>query len=134
MRKRIVLLLALVLAVSLTACLSAAATLDIGEADRIELRSGDSGAAVQVTDAEDIRHITDNINTLRFEKVKSGNDSSGWSYSLSWYGPDGALADEMVILNESRINYNGDFYMSVGAGIDTVFLDRLLEGAGENQD
>lgn len=127
MKKLLLLMMIPVLLLTLGGCFVAGTSLEVGEAARIELRSGDDGVLVEVTDAEDIRHITDNINTLRFEKVRTGKEYTGKRYSVSWYGPDGGLMDEMLILGGNRVEYNGTYYDSIGATVDTAFLDRLLE-------
>ena len=36
--------------------------------------------------------------------------------------------DEMLIISGNRVQYGGIYYDSIGATIDTVFLDRMLEG------
>lgn len=127
MKKLIILLMVPVLMLILGGCFAAGTSLEVGQAARIELRSGDDGKLVEVTDVEDVRHITDNVNTLRFEKVRTGKEYTGRRYSVSWYGPDGELMDEMLILGGNRVEYNGTYYDSIGATVDTAFLDRILE-------
>ena len=83
---------------------------------------------MEISDSGDIRYITENINTLRFEKVSTDREYSRWDYSLAFYGPDGGLMDEMLIIGGNRVQYGGIYYDSIGATIDTVFLDRMLEG------
>ncbi len=128
MKKLILLILIPALILTLGGCFVASTHFEIGGAAKIELRSGNDGSSVEITDAEDIRHITENINTLRFEKVNVEGTYDGWSYDISWYGADGGLMDSMVIMGGNRVQYGGAYYDSLGATVDTVFLDRLLEG------
>lgn len=129
MKKLVMLIISTALLLTLTGCFVASTHLEIGGgAERIELRSGDDGKAAEITDRDDIAHITENINTLRFEKVNPGRDHTGWSYGITWYGPDGEKLDELLIISGNRVWYNDTYYDSLGATIDTVFLDGLLEG------
>ena len=119
---------ALVLALSMAGCAEQSLKFDIGEAGRIELRSGTDGTAVEITDTEDIKQITDGINALTFRKGGSSKDHSGWSYSLKWYDPEGTLMEEIVVMSGQQIDHNGYFYSSTEAGreIDLAYFDSLL--------
>lgn len=127
MKKLILLILIPALILTLGGCFVASTRLQVEEAAKIDLSSGE-GAAVKISDSGDIRYITENINTLRFEKVSTDREYSRWDYSLAFYGPDGGLMDEMLIISGNRVQYGGIYYDSIGATIDTVFLDRMLEG------
>ena len=120
--------LALVLALSMAGCSEKSMKFDIGEASRIELRSGTDGAVAEITNTEDIKHITENINALNFSKGKSSKDHTGWSYSLKWYDPENNLMEEIVVMSEQQIDYKGYFYSSMEADheIDLAYFDRLL--------
>lgn len=128
MKKLILLIIILALPLALGGCFVASTHLEIGEADKIVLRSGNDGSSVEITDSGDIGHITENINTLRFEKVNTDKVYDGWSYDITWYGADGEPVDSMTIISGNRVQYNDTYYDSLGATVDTAFLDRLLEG------
>ena len=59
MKKMLALGLALVLSLCVVGCSEKSMTFDIGEANKIELRSGADGTMVEITNAEDIKYITE---------------------------------------------------------------------------
>lgn len=127
MKKYMALVLALVCVLGLVGC-SSKMTFDIAGANKIELRSGSDGTSVEITDEEDIKYITDNINALKFSKGKSSEDYSGWSYRLRWYDSENNLIEVIVVMSEYLIDYNDYFYTAIEAdhGIDISFYDKLL--------
>ena len=128
MKKFVASFLMLVLALSMVGCAEKSMKFDIGEASKIELRSGTDGTVIEITNTEDIKHITDNINALTLSKGKSSKDHSGWSYSLKWYDLDNNLMEEIVVMSKQQIDYKGYFYSSMEADheIDLAYFDRLL--------
>lgn len=129
MKKLILLIIIPALLLTLSGCFVASTRLEIPqEAAKLELRSGKDGGMVEITDSESIGRVTGNISALRFEKVNTDRTYDGWSYELTWLGPDGSPLDSMTIISGNRVRYNDAYYDSLGATIDTVFLDELLEG------
>lgn len=127
MRKYTVLVLALACVLGLVGCSDKNITFNIGEASKIELRSGNDGTMVEITDTEDILYITDNINSLTFSKGESSKDYSGWSYSLKWYDSENNIIEEIVVMSEYQIDYKDYFYRGMDADeIDISFFDTLL--------
>ena len=128
MKKFVASFLVLVLALSMVGCSEKSMKFEIGEASRIELRSGTDGTVAEITNTEDIKYITDNINALTFSKGRSSKDHTGWSYSLKWYGPENDLMEEIVVMGERQIDHKGYFYSSMEADheIDLAYFDRLL--------
>lgn len=103
--------------------------LDIGEAGKIELYSGTDGEMAVITDAEEMEHITGEINAMTFRREEPSADYSGWRYLLKWYDSRDQLMEKVVILSETRIEYEGYFYEGEedGGGIDLTRLDELLD-------
>lgn len=126
MKRGIAFILICFFLLSLAGCMSERENLELPEADMIRLRSGLDGAEVDITDQEDIRRITENINVLKFEKGYSSKDYDGWSYSLTWYDSQGKALDSLTVMTGNRVSYHDFFYVSVGGGIDTPFFDQLL--------
>ena len=128
MKKFVASFLVLVLALSMVGCSEKSMKFDIGEASKIELRSGTDGTVTEITNTEDIKHITDNINALTFSRGESSKDDSGWSYSLKWYNLENNLMEEIVVMSEQQIDYKGYFYSSMETDheIDLAYFDRLL--------
>lgn len=125
--RRIVIVICIVICVGvlLVAC-SSIKSFDIPSAAKIELLSGNTGNFVEITDADSIEQITNNINSLRYEKGNSSNDYTGWSYSIKWYNTDGSLIEEIVILSNQAIDYEEKFYSVSDGIIDTELLDDFL--------
>ena len=137
MRKLTALILVMLCIFVLAGCSASGISFDIGTADRIELRSGNDGNMIKVTEPDDIKHITDNINSLSFSKAGSSKDYGGWSYSLKWYDSENKIMEEITVMSEYQIDYKNYFYKSVTAdcGIDIAFFDTLLAlGTPENED
>ena len=128
MRKIMALVLVLVLALSMVGCAEKSMTFDIGEASKIELRSGIDGTTVEITSAEDIQYITDNINALTFSKGESSQDYNGWSYWLKWYDSQNTLMEEIVVMGADLIDYKDYFYSNTETDnkIDIDYFDTLL--------
>ena len=127
-RKIISLGLALALVLSMGGCFQKSMTPDIGEASKIELRSGTDGTMTQLTSPEDVKQVTDKIKALTFRKGGSSGDHSGWSYSLKWYDSENPLMKELLVMSEDQIDYEGHFYsvMEAGGKIDLSYFDALL--------
>lgn len=102
---------------------------NIGEAAKIELRSGTTGKSVEITDAEDIARITENVNSLMFVRGGLTAGTGGWSYWLKWYDADGNEMESLVICGENRISGDHFFYTGINGSFDREFLDELLKNA-----
>ena len=128
MRKIMALVLVLVLALSMVGCAEKSMTFDIGEASKIELRSGIDGTTVEITRTEDIQYITDNINALTFSKGESSQNYDGWSYLLKWYDSQNTLMEEIVVMGADLIDYKDYFYSNTETDnkIDIDYFDTLL--------
>ena len=120
--------LVLVFALSMVGCSNKSMTFDIGEVNKIELRSGTDGTTVEITSAEDTQYITDNINALTFSKGESSQDYNGWSYWLKWYDSENTLIEEIVVMDADLIDYKDYFYSSTETynRIDIDYFDTLL--------
>lgn len=125
--QRIIKIICIAICVGLlsVAC-SSAKLFDTQDAAKIELRSGSTGDTADITDADIIGQITKNINSLRYKKVESSNDSTGWSYSIKWFDADGNLTGEIMVLGGQAINYNCKFYIVSNGNIGTQVLNDLL--------
>lgn len=123
----------LLLAAALLTAGCARTDLDIGEAGRIELYSGTDGEMVVITDGEEMEQITGEINAMTFRREEPSADYSGWRYLLKWYDSQGQLMEKVVVLSETRIEYEGYFYEGEEDGIDLARLDKLLD-AGQAAD
>lgn len=62
-------------------------------------------------------------------ELYSSTDYSGWRYLLNWYDERNQLMEKVVVLSETRIEYEDYFYEGEeGDGrIDLARLDELLD-------
>lgn len=109
----------------LTSC-SSIFQFNITNISKIEIMS--RGITAEVTNTANIKYITDNINSMKFNKGDSSVNDKGWSYRLKYYNFEGTLIEEIIIMDEYTIDYKDYYYhsMDADAEIDTVFLDSLL--------
>lgn len=101
-------------------------TLNIPTAELIVLRCGNTLELVEITDAEDIRRITENFNSLQYEKGEPRENYTGWSYWLEWYNGDDPI-ESIVVMGPQRIEREEYFYSVSGGEVDTAFFDEMLE-------
>lgn len=128
MKRWIALALALTCVLTLAAC-KKETHLEIGYAASLSLRSGLTGDAAEITDAEVIAYITENLNAITFEKGRMPNEGeNGYAYSLRWYDEDQLIAD-LVVMDEYTVLYDGYYYNGMEADneIDTEYLRMLTE-------
>jgi len=107
--KRIVMVVCTLIILSMAACSSRTHTFEIKDAAKINVTSGNTGKSVDVTDADSIQYITDNINGLTYSKGKKVN-SDGWSYALIWYDKDGKEQKKLTVLNAYTVIFDGRYY------------------------
>lgn len=104
-------------------------TFDIGTAAKINIKSGLTGEEVNIADNEFIKDITENINSLRFEKTSSTDGKVGYAYMLKWYDADGAEIADITITDENgyQISHDG-YYYKVGAdlNINIELIDEMV--------
>ena len=129
MKKYIALVLALVCVLGLAGCSDKNMTFDIGTANKINIKSGLTGDEVNIADNEFIQSITENINSLRFEKTSKVNGKVGYAYMLTWFDTEDNQIARITITEENgyQISHDG-YYYKVGADlcIDTELIDEML--------
>ena len=137
MKKRIIVItsvsiigaLFIIAVIGLVGIFSKNMTFDIGEAAKINIKSGLTGEETNIADNEFIKDITENINSLRFEKTSSTDGKVGYAYMLTWYDADGAEIADITITDENgyQISHDG-YYYKVGAdlNIDIELIDEML--------
>ncbi len=131
MKKVLVLILALMLALPVCGCAEQTKKFDISGAAKITIGSGSTGKRIEITDEEAIRYITENINAITFGRDKSSKNSNGFAYGLTWYDSAGEAIDGLIIHSAYKISYENYFYngMEVDHGIDIEFIKGLFEGS-----
>ncbi len=125
MKKLIAIILSLTFVLALVGCSSKPKTFDITGAEKLTIRSGATGESIDITNTEDIKYITDNINALKYSKGEKVN-SDGWSYNLQWFDENGEIIENLTLLGGGyTIIYDGYYYKGMEADyeIDLAFLD-----------
>ena len=129
MKKIIAIVFAILCVMSIVGCSNKNMTFDIGEAAKINIKSGLSGEEVNIADNEFIKDITENINSLRFEKTSSTDGKVSYAYMLTWYNADDTEIAAVTITDENgyQISHDG-YYYKVGAdlNIDIALIDEML--------
>lgn len=130
MKKLVALILSLTFVLALVGCGNKGLTLDIGEASKISITSGLTGDKVDISDKESIKNITENINSLRFERTSvDDNKKNGYAYMLTWFDTEDKQIARITITDENgyQISYDG-YYYKVGADlcIDTDLINEML--------
>ena len=135
MRKIIILVLALACMLGLAACNGRTLRFDIGVANSINIKSGLTGDEINIMKKETIQSITQNINSLRFEKTSESDGKVGYVYMVKWFDADGKQMESITITEENgyQISYGGYFY-KVGADlcIDVTLINKLISTTAED--
>lgn len=129
MKKFIALALALVCVLGLVSCSDKNMTFDIGGASKINIKDGLTGDEANIVDNEFIQNITENINSLRFEKTSATDGKVGYVYMLTWFDAEDNQIAKITITEENgyQISHDG-YYYKVGADlcIDTALIGEML--------
>ncbi len=129
MKKFIAMMLCLVLALSLVGCSNKNLTFDIGAASRVHIKSGLTGDEVNITDAELIKNITADINSLAFIKTSSSEGKVGYVYMLTWFDTADKQMAQITITEENgyQISHEGNYYkVDADLSIDIELIDKML--------
>ena len=104
-------------------------TFDIGEAAKINIKSGLTGAEVNIADNEFIKGLTENINSLSFKKTSTTDEKVGYAYMLTWYNADDTEIAAVTITDENgyQISHDGYYYkVDADLNIDIELIDEML--------
>jgi len=125
-KKRFSLLALLLCLCALIGC--APQKLGIGKAATLTVFAGETGQKITLADADTIRAITENLNSLSFERGKRAN-IDGYRYTLTWYDAEGNVIESLVVQSESEIIRDKHLYHNTteGSTIDLSLLDALFE-------
>ena len=130
MKKWTVLILALLLAFCLFGCSADETSFEITGAESLVVTSGDTGESITVTDAGDIKHITDSVCGLSYSEGGKADDD-GWGYSLKWLDRDGSAIETLTLSCDGTTVIHGGCYYKTkdGSAIDLEFIAGLFGGS-----
>lgn len=125
MKKLIVSVFTLVCVLGSAGC-SSTKTFEIEDAQKIVLISVE-GKKVEITDADTIQQITDQMISIPFQKGKSSKDKNGFGPIIQWYDSNGDMVEVISVMGDQTIDYGGHYWTAVNGSIDTEGLNELLE-------
>ncbi len=126
MKKVFVLIISFILMLSGVACAEKTVRFDEGEVAKITVFLGSSGRVVDIEEREEIQALTEDIGGLTFRKEKSSGGYDGFRYSMKWYDEEGKLLEELAVMSEARVKYQGYFYEVKEGAIDLDLIEGLL--------
>ena len=130
MKKLIAFVLIIACVFGLVSCSDKNLRFNIEAASSIDIKSGLTGDEVILADKEFIQKITENINSLRFEKASLSDEDGGYIFSLTWLDKEDNPIETITITEENgyQIRYDG-YYYRVGAdlAIDTEMIYEMLD-------
>ena len=99
---------------------------EVSDAAKIRLRGGSYWKGMEITDAETIQRITDDVKGMIFMPSSISIGTGGWSYELTWYDAEGNEMESLVILTDNKVSEDVFFYKAVVGHFDLEFYDELL--------
>lgn len=129
MKKLIAFVLALGCVLAFAGCTDKTMTFDIGEASKLDVKSPLGEATI--SDNAFIHSITENINSLEFEKTSATDGKDDYVYLLTWFDAEDKQIASIAITEENgyQIRHNG-YYYKAGADlcIDVKSInDRIIK-------
>lgn len=94
---------------------------------KITIFNGNTGNQIEVTNNNDIKHIINNLSSIRFKKDKLSLFYLGYSFRTTIYDNDGKIINELIINSDDTIRYKGFFYRAKNKKIDYDYIDNLLK-------
>ena len=101
-------------------------TFDVYHARSLSIQSADSGTMITIVDEAELEAIAMNFASIQWKRAGKNQDSTGWSYRLCWYDENGKCMEDVTIVNNGQILWNGYLYTSKQVVINTTMLEELL--------
>jgi hypothetical protein len=97
------------------------------EGSKISIFDGNTGNSMTVTNATDIEHIIQNLNTVNLKKEKISMGYTGYSYRTTVYKVNGDVYKEFIINSSDTIRRDPFFYRDSSESIDYKFIQELFD-------
>ncbi|WP_066502835.1 hypothetical protein [Abyssisolibacter fermentans] len=121
MKKSIVLLFTLFLCCNLYGCKNKDTTIlninSITDISKIEIQNGPMKK--NITEAKDIKKITEKLNNIEYNKKLESEDINGWNYVIRIYNSTNKITNSITFAG-NRINYRKSWYE-----VDSEFLNEI---------
>ena len=84
------------------------------------------GKRYEVADTDKVRQITENIESVRFEKGESSENTNGFGPFIQWYDTKDNLIASISVMGEQTIKYDGFFWTATDGKIDVAVINEIL--------
>ena len=130
MKKLIALVLALVCVLGLVGC-SNSSIKGIDKATLIEVvqydkSNGTEIGTVTLTEETDIKHIVDNLNSLKLKKM-SYNEPTVLEYKLTFFNAEGEMIETISIPANDWVEVDGSFHSITSGELDRAYIAGLFD-------
>ena len=102
---------------------------EIEDATRIEIIKYDIGkeiGVVTVTEEAIVKHIVDNLTSLRLKKLEY-NESTAIEYELTFYDADGEMIKVISISLNEWVDYHGSLHSVIKGELDAEYIAELFK-------
>ena len=96
------------------------------EVSNIKIFNGTTGKSITITDANEISHIIDNLNTVSLKKDKVSLGYMGYVFRITIYKANGKEYKEFIINSKNTIRKDPFFYRDNFASIDFDYIQQLF--------
>ena len=107
----------------------------IDGATKIEATKYDMGIeidSVTVTEAASVKHIVDNLNSLKLKELKY-NELTAIEYELAFYYADGEIMKTIAIELGGWVDYHGSLHSVVSGELDIEYIEGLFSVLDEDK-
>ena len=101
----------------------------IDGAARIAATEYDMGkeiGSVTITEEESVKHIVDNLNSLKLKELKY-NEPTAIEYEMTFYNADGEILKTISITLNGWVDYHGSLHSVVSGELDIEYIAGLFE-------
>ena len=105
----------------------------IDGATKIEATKYDMGIeidSVTVTEAASVKHIVDNLNSLKLKELKY-NEPTAIEYELTFYNVDGEIMKTISVALGGWVEYLGSLHSVVSGELDRTYIAGLFQSKSE---
>lgn len=89
------------------------------------------GKRFEVTDTDTVQQITENIESIQFEKGESSENTNGFGPFIQWYDANDNLMESISVMGEQTIIYDGFFWTATDGNIDEAVLNEILRNVNQ---
>ena len=84
------------------------------------------GKRFEVTDTDMVQKITENIESVRFEKGRSNKNLNGFGPFVQWYDTNDELIESISVMGDQTIIYDGFLWTAENGNIDVELFQKVF--------